>query len=126
MASEPSLSLENLSVVAWACAASMPDVVTLLWVQTEARECWWRERDLPWHRGDSTQQLLTITWACSFAKSLTADFRRFVEQRALTVGRGLDAKAANAVTDPASSRGDAPSAPQLEDRENPSGAIPRP
>ncbi|CAE7813194.1 unnamed protein product, partial [Symbiodinium necroappetens] len=111
MASELSLSLPNLSVIAWACASSVPDAVTLLWVQTEARECWWREQDLPWHRGDSTQQLLTITWACSFAKSLTAAFRHFVEQNALTVGRSLDADAKAADL---ASCGDAPAAPQLE------------
>ena len=119
MASELSLSLPNLSVIAWACASSVPDVVTLLWVQTEARECWWREQDLPWHRGDSTQQLLTITWACSFAKSLTAAFRHFVEQNALTVGRSLDADAKAADL---ASCGDVPAAPQLEDRKR---AIPR-
>ncbi|CAE7230338.1 rluD [Symbiodinium microadriaticum] len=111
MASELSLSLQSLSVIAWACASSVPDVVTLLWVQTEARECWWREQDLPWHRGDSTQQLLTITWACSFAKSLTAAFRHFVEQNALTVGHSLDADAKAADL---ASCGDAPAAPQLE------------
>eukprot|EP00439_Symbiodinium_sp_Y106_P024052 s1993_g2.t3 len=121
MASEVSLSLEDLSVIAWACAASVPDLVTLLRVQTEARACWRREQDLPW-RGDSAQHcqhLLTITWACSFAESLTAAFRCFVEECVPSVGRRLDATAeASAAPAPApASSGDAPAvpAPRLED-----------
>ena len=123
MASEVSLSLEDLSVIAWACAASVPDLVTLLRVQTEARACWRREQDLPW-RGDSAQHcqhLLTITWACSFAESLTAAFRCFVEECVPSVGRRLDATAeASAAPAPApASSGDAPAvpAPRLEETE---------
>ena len=87
--------LDSLSVIAWGCGASKPDLETLQSVQKAAGECWSRGQRLNLPCPDAAQHMLTITWACSFAGCLTATFHSFVHKHMLKMGRSMDADASH-------------------------------